>query len=97
VLLPKMLAPVLLADKAYGAEERVLKPLKDAGKTAHIPSKSNQPTQRVYDTHLYKERRLIENFNAKLKQFRAIATRYDKRAISFLGAIYFISTIILLN
>jgi transposase len=92
-----MQAPTLLADKAYGAQDRVLKPLAEAGKEAHIPSKCNQLVPRIYDTHLYKERRLIENFNAKLKQFRAIATRYDKRAPAFLGAIYFVSTIILLN
>ena len=30
----------------------------------------------------------IENFFARLKQYRALATRYDKRAVSFLGAIY---------
>jgi transposase len=40
-----------------------------------------------YDRELYKARHLIENFFAKLKQYRAIATRYDKRAVNFLGAV----------
>ncbi len=40
------------------------------------------------DKDVYKARHLIENFVAKLKQFRAIATRYDKCAVNFLGAIY---------
>ncbi|HWF58933.1 MAG TPA: transposase, partial [Nitrospira sp.] len=40
---------------------------------------------------------LIENFFAKLKQFRAIATRYDKRATTFLGAIYLAAAVIWLN
>ncbi|KOR39575.1 transposase, partial [Xanthomonas oryzae] len=40
---------------------------------------------------------LIENFFAKLKQYRAIATRYDKTACNFLGAIYWIASVILLN
>ena len=34
---------------------------------------------------------------AKLKQYRALATRYDKRAVSFLGAIYLAASVILLN
>jgi transposase len=40
---------------------------------------------------------LIENFFAKLKQYRAIATRYDKRACNFLGAIYLAASVITLN
>ncbi|MBD2214368.1 transposase [Nostoc linckia FACHB-104] len=38
-----------------------------------------------------------ENFFAKLKQYRAIATRYDKRARNFLGAIYLAAAVIWLN
>jgi transposase len=55
-----------------------------AGKTAVIPSKANRKLHRVYDRHLYKEHHLIENFIARLKQFCAIATRYDKTACSCL-------------
>jgi transposase len=40
---------------------------------------------------------LIENFFCKLKQFRAIATRYDKTAHNFLAVIYLASTVIWLN
>ena len=49
------------------------------------------------DKELYKARHLIENFFCKLKQFRAIATRYDKRARNFLAAIYLASIAIWLN
>ncbi len=45
----------------------------------------------------HKARHLIENFFATLKQYRAIATRYDKRAKNFLGAIYLAATVIWLN
>jgi transposase len=45
----------------------------------------------------YKARHLIENFFAKLKQFRAIATQYDKRAVHFLGAIHLTASVIWLN
>ena len=47
-----------------------------AGKTAVIPSQANRRHPRDYDRDLYKARCRVENFFAKLKQFRAIATRY---------------------
>ena len=97
VLLPHIQADTLLADKAYDADERVLLPLAAAGKTAVIPSKSNRKIQRQYDKELYKARHLIENFFLKLKQYRAIATRYDKTDKNFLAAIYAAAAIILLN
>src|SRR5436190_2020884 len=87
----------LIADKAYDAEERVLQPLAQAGKTAVIPPKANRRDPRPYDKDLYKARHLIENFFAKLKQYRAIATRYDKRAVYFLGAIHLAAAVIWLN
>ncbi len=96
-LLPHVQANTLLADKAYDADERVLKLLTDAEKTAVIPPKSNRKIHRDYDKELYKSRHLIENFFAKLKQYRAIATRYDKTDQNFLAAIYCAATIILLN
>jgi transposase len=88
-LLPEMAADRLIADKAYDADARVLEPLAGAGKTAVIP--------RDFDRELYKERHLIENFFCKLKQFRAIATRYDKTAQNFLAAIHLAAAIIWLN
>ncbi len=96
-LLPDLAAETLIADKAFDAEERVLTPLARAGKTAVIPSKANRTNPRLYDQDLYKARHLIENFFAKLKQFRAIATRYDKRAVHFLGAIHLAATTVWLN
>jgi transposase len=92
-----MQAGVLIADKAYDADKRVLEPLAQAGKTAVIPPKANRKLQRDYDAELYKARHLIENFFAKLKQFRAIATRYDKTARNFLGAVQLAAIAILLN
>ena len=72
----------------------MLKPLEEAGKTAVIPPKASRKEPRPYDRELYKARHLIENFFAKLKQFRAIATRYDKRASHFLAAIHLAASII---
>lgn len=96
-LLASMQAGTLIADKAYDADERVLLPLAAAGKTAVIPPKANRRSPRRYDRHLYKARHLVENFFAKLKQFRAIATRYDKTARNFLAAVNLAASFIWLN
>lgn len=96
-LLPGLGADALLADKAYDADERVLDLLQNAGMTPVIPPKSNRKEQRDYDKELYKARHLIENFFCKLKQYRAIATRYDKTARNFISAIYLASAVIWLN
>ena len=95
-LLPQVEASAVLADKAYDADERVRELLSRRGVDAVIPSKKNRLVPHPYDKHLYKARHLIENFFAKLKQFRAIATRYDKRAINFLGGIFLAASVILL-
>lgn len=96
-LLPDMRANMLLADKAFDADERVIKPLTAAGKTAVIPSKANRKQPRAFDRDMYAARHLIENFFAKLKQFRAIATRYDKTARNFLAAVHWVASVIWLN
>ena len=97
VLLPQMQADTLLADKAFDADERVIEPLLAAGKKFVIPPKSNRKVQRLYDKELYKARHLMENFYCKLKQYRAIATRYDKTARNFLAGIHLAAAVIWLN
>jgi transposase len=94
VLLPRLKAKIVIADKGFDADKRVLEPLKQAGKQTVIPPKANRKVQRQYDKELYKARHLIENFFAKLKLFRAIATRYDKTAKNFLAAIHLAATTI---
>jgi transposase len=96
-LLPQMKANTLLADKAFDADKRVIEPLLAAGKTLVIPSKSNRKIKRAFDKEMYKARHLMENFYCKLKQFRAIATRYDKTARNFLAAIHLAAAVIWLN
>jgi len=90
VLLPQVDALAVLADKAYDAFERVIAPLTTRGIEVVIPSKKNRLQPRHYDQVLYQARHLIENFFAKLKQFRGIATRYDKRSLNFLGGAVFL-------
>lgn len=94
VLLKDTPADGVIADKAYDAQERLIEPLQSKGKTVVIPPRSNRKEPRSYDKHLYKERHLVENFFARLKQYRAIATRYDKTARNFLGAIYLAAAVI---
>ena len=96
-LLPGMQADTLIADKAFDTQERLMDPLIAAGKTVVIPPKVNRKVSRDYDRDLFKARHLIENFFAKLKQFRAIATRYDKTARNFLAAVYLAASAIWLN
>ena len=96
-MLPQLAARTLIADKGYDAEGRVLAPLRAAGKEAVIPPRRNRTDQRPYDPDLYQARHLIENFFCRLKQFRAIATRYDKTKRNFLAAIHLAASAILLN
>ena len=92
-----MEADTLIADKAFDADVRVLEPLAAAGKTAVIPPRTNRSALRDYDRELYAARHLIENFFARIKQFRAIATRYEKTARNFLAAIQLVASVVWLN
>ncbi len=94
VLLQQIKSAAVLADKAYDADERVIENLARQGCQAVVPPKQNRIEKRDYDKHVYKARHLIENFFAKLKQFRGIATRYDKLAENFLGAIYLAASVV---
>jgi transposase len=96
--LPDSAADALIADEAFDAEERVVEPLARAGEAAVIPPEANRRDPRPYDRALYEARHLIENFFARLlKQHRAIAARYDERAVHFLGAIHLAAAVIRLN
>jgi transposase len=72
----------LLADKAFDANW-LLEELHERGTTAVIPPKSNRIVQREYDEEAYCWRHLVENYFAKIKEFRGIATRYDKTDNSY--------------
>jgi len=96
-LLAETDAEAVIADRAYDARERLVGPLQAAGKQVVIPPRSNSKEPREYDRELYKARHLIENFFARLKQYRAIATRYDKTARNFLGGIHLAAVVVWLN
>ncbi|WP_319796840.1 IS5 family transposase [Nitrobacter sp.] len=77
-------ADVAIADKGYDADHLANR-IAEAGTEVVIPPKRNRKVQRTYDVDLYKERNRIERFFAKLKQFRRVATRYDKLLVNFMG------------
>ena len=83
----------LLADKAFDADW-LLEELNERGATAVIPPKSNRKHQRDYDKEAYKWRHLIENYFAKVKEFRGIATRYDKTDDSYAANWYLVAALI---
>ena len=97
VLLADLETGAVIADKAYDADDRVVRPLEQGGIEVVIPPRSYRKNPRHYDRQLYKARHLIENFFCKLKQFRGIATRYDKLSWNFLAAIQFAAILIWLN
>ena len=97
-LLPELLEKIqaLLAEKAHDAQERV-DHLEQSGVEVVIPPKSNGKEVRKVEREKYRWRHLIENFFAKLKQYRGIATHYDKRACAFLVGINLVAAMIWLN
>lgn len=74
----------VLADKAYDADD-LIRTIRENGAEACIPPKANRKIHRDYDRTLYKERNQVERMFAKLKEFRRIATRYDKLIRNFMG------------
>lgn len=83
----------LLADKAFDADW-LRKELDERGVAAVIPPRSNRKIQYAYDKVMYQWRHLVENYFAKIKEFRGIATRYDKTDTSFEANINLVATII---
>ena len=86
----------IIADRAYGSEE-IREYIIQHNAAYVIPPKRNTKEPSYVDCHLYKERHLIECFFHKLKQFRRIATRYDKLASSFFAFIHIAAITILLK
>ena len=93
---PEALPEALLADKGYDSDALVAT-LEQRGITPVIPPKANRREPRKTDFALYCERNVVERFFGKLKQYRAIATRCDKLANTFLAAVALICVLFWLN
>ena len=83
----------LLADKGYDSDAFV-EDIQRRGAEAIIPSKKNRLNPRSLDRHLYKARNLVERFFQKLKQFRRIATRYERLARKYQSMLSLVSAVI---
>lgn len=86
-------AEFIVADKGYDSDAFV-QTITAQGSQAVIPPRSNRLNQRLFDRHIYKGRNLIERFFSRIKQFRRIATRYDKLAQSFLSFVHLACTFV---
>ena len=87
---------VIMADKAYRGENFRTK-IEDIGCTHCIPPQSNDKIQWEVGWWQYKERSNVECFFQKLKQYRRIATRYEKLAVRFLGFVHMCCALIWLK
>ena len=81
----------VIGDKGYDADALVAR-IEASGAQAVIPPRKNRTEQRSYDHHLYEDRNLVERFFNRLKQFRRIATRYEKLARNFSSMISLVFT-----
>jgi transposase len=83
----------LLADKGYDSDA-IRAFLKERDVKAVIPSKSNRNKKIHHDREAYKNRNVVERCFCRLKDWRRIATRYDKLAQNFFSAFYFVATLV---
>ena len=83
----------MLGDKAYDSAE-LRGELNERGTKPVIPNRSNRKQPLSFNKRLYKERRRIENAFGRLKDFRRIATRYDRLARNFLAAVCLVAALV---
>lgn len=79
-------ARALVADRGYDSRA-IIDLVAAQGGQAHIPTQSRVKLQRSVEPALYRQRNLVERFFCNLKQFRRIATRFEKHATNFLAAV----------
>jgi len=76
----------VVGDKGYDTDA-VLARIDELGAEPVVPAKRNRKQQRDIDQNLYEDRNKVERFFLKIKQNRAVATRYDKKAACFLAVV----------
>ena len=86
-------AKKLLADKAYDSTE-LRKKLKERGTKPVIPNKRNRKQPFSFSRKAYRERHRIENAFCRLKDFRRIATRYDRLAVNFVASVHMVAAVV---
>ena len=86
----------VIADKGYDKQALVAE-IEARGAEAVIPTQANRKEQREIDPHRYKERNLCERFWSKAKQYRRVATRYEKKAQNFLAFVKVAALMVMLK
>jgi transposase len=87
---------VVIGDKGFDSK-KLINYIESRGGEAVIPPRNNLKEQREFDRHLYKERNLVERFINRIKQFRRVATRYEKTARNFLAFVQIAAITVLLK
>ena len=85
-------ATILHGDKGYDSNA-VRRKVESKGAAPNIPPKSNRCWKPCFSPALYRDRNAIERMFGRIKDFRRIATRYDRSAINYLAAICLVATI----
>ena len=85
-LIDGLMFAALLGDKAFD-NNAIRDELEERGTEAVIPSKADRKQPIPYDRSKYRWRHLIENYFSKIKEFRAVNTRYDKTDLSYKATI----------
>lgn len=83
---------VVLGDKGYDSN-KVRAQIEAAGAAPNIPPKSNRRYKPGFSKALYRNRNAVERMFGRLKDFRRIATRYDRRADTFASTVALAATI----
>ncbi len=91
----EVVAEVVIADKGYDSKA-VVERIERRGVEAVIPSRKNSKEPRAYDRERYRDRNLGERFWRRVKEYRRVATRYEKTARNFLGFVLLASIMVLL-
>ena len=89
-------AEVVMADAAYDSN-RLRQKITDKGALAVIPNNPSRSIKHPLDQHLYAQRHLVECCFSKLKQFRRVATRFEKTARNYLAIVTLAATILWLR
>ena len=87
---------VVIADKGYD-KKALVEEIQARGAEAVIPTRKNCKEQRQVDPHWYRERNLCERFWSQVKQFRRVATRYEKKAANFLAFVKVAAIMVMLK
>jgi transposase len=85
-LIEDMPAEVVMADTAYDSDQ-IRKAIAEKGALAVIPNNPSRAQKHPLEEHLYAQRHLVECCFSRLKQFRRVATRFEKTARNYLAVV----------